>query len=544
MQLHIFFLLDRTNYSEHVLLAQASKSGSSTSSTSEFSIFFVPRKSLICQGVLEEEGVLGDVCIGEFPLYLVPLESDLMSMELDNSFRDLFLDGELSSLFYAAKALMSVQDKFGMFPRIIGKGDRAKELSSLLTRMRKEAAVENPGGAASFALASTFEALVVIDRTTDPISPLCTQLTYEGLIDEVYGIKDSQIELDANLVDGTATTPGATSTKKKKAPLNGLDVLFAQMRDTNFAVVGQLLNKVARKLNSDYEGRHTAKTIPEIKQFVSKLGGLQSEQKSLRLHTGIAEQVMSFTTSEEFNKILEIQQNFLAGLDVTTQHGLIEELIDRQQPLETVLRLLCLESIMSGGLKQKHFEFFKKEVLQTYGYKHVRTLYDLERLDLFVRQVTTQGQRSKREFYSQTRRPLRLIVDDVNEHEPNDISYVYSGYAPLSVRLVQCILQKGALGRPSSLIGWKGFEDVVRSVPGATFDEHQRASDDIQRARRLANAPTKTRPVLVFFLGGITFAEIAALRFMSRNDDNGREIIIASTQIINGNTMMKAIMRT
>jgi hypothetical protein len=37
---------------------------------------------------------------------------------------------------------------------------------------------------------------------------------------------------------------------------------------------------------------------------------------------------------------------------------------------------------------------------------------------------------------------LRLIVDEVNEHDPNDIAYVYSGYAPLSVRLVQSILQK------------------------------------------------------------------------------------------------------
>lgn len=33
-------------------------------------------------------------------------------------------------------------------------------------------------------------------------------------------------------------------------------------------------------------------------------------------------------------------------------------------------------------------------------------------------------------------------MDDVDEFHPNDISYVYSGYAPLSVRLVQCALQK------------------------------------------------------------------------------------------------------
>jgi len=35
---------------------------------------------------------------------------------------------------------------------------------------------------------SQIDRLLVIDRTTDPISPLVTQLTYEGLIDEAFGI--------------------------------------------------------------------------------------------------------------------------------------------------------------------------------------------------------------------------------------------------------------------------------------------------------------------------------------------------------------------
>jgi hypothetical protein len=33
------------------------------------------------------------------------------------------------------------------------------------------------------------DALIVLDRRVDMISPLLTQLTYEGLIDELVGIK-------------------------------------------------------------------------------------------------------------------------------------------------------------------------------------------------------------------------------------------------------------------------------------------------------------------------------------------------------------------
>lgn len=39
--------------------------------------------------------------------------------------------------------------------------------------------------------------------------------------------------------------------------------------------------------------------------------------------------------------------------------------------------------------------------------------------------------------YSRLRKELRLIVQNIDEENPKDIAYVYSGYAPLSVRLVE-----------------------------------------------------------------------------------------------------------
>jgi hypothetical protein len=38
---------------------------------------------------------------------------------------------------------------------------------------------------------SKIDNLILIDRTYDPLTPLMTQLTYEGLIDENFSIKFS-----------------------------------------------------------------------------------------------------------------------------------------------------------------------------------------------------------------------------------------------------------------------------------------------------------------------------------------------------------------
>ena len=57
----------------------------------EFSIFLVPRRTLVCNKILEDAGILGDVSVEEFPLFFVPLEQDVLSLELDSSFGDLYL---------------------------------------------------------------------------------------------------------------------------------------------------------------------------------------------------------------------------------------------------------------------------------------------------------------------------------------------------------------------------------------------------------------------------------------------------------------------
>ena len=57
----------------------------------EFFIFWVPRRTLVSNSILEEAGIIGDVNISEFPLYFMPLEEDVLSLELDGSFGDLYL---------------------------------------------------------------------------------------------------------------------------------------------------------------------------------------------------------------------------------------------------------------------------------------------------------------------------------------------------------------------------------------------------------------------------------------------------------------------
>lgn len=71
------------------------------------------------------------------------------------------------------------------------------------------------------------------------------------------------MEVDSSLYGAAPNTPSASSSsatppqtstaRTRKQALNSTDQLYASLRDVNFAIVGNLLNKVARRLSDDYE---------------------------------------------------------------------------------------------------------------------------------------------------------------------------------------------------------------------------------------------------------------------------------------------------
>ncbi|KAF9969867.1 hypothetical protein BGZ73_007605 [Actinomortierella ambigua] len=529
-----------------------------------YALFFVPRTTALCEKVLADEGVSGSIKKGVFQLDFIPMEDDLLSLEMDSTFRELYLEHDTSPIYYAAKALMRLQQTYGLFPRILGKGDYSKALCDLMLRMRRELPVDGPESLPLMNFAQNIDSLIIIDRSVDLVTPLCTQLTYEGLIDEVMHIKHSYVERDissgapssvqskgvgaaSSAASVASSGQASTAGKKKKVLLSNGDKLYSRLRNLNFSVVGSLLNRVAKRINADYEERHNAKTVGQIRQFVSRLTDLSAEHQSLRFHTTIAEEIMAYTTTDKFNRILEVQQNLVAGINTSKEPEYIEEMINKQEPLIQVLRLLCLYSLVNGGLKQKQLEFFKHEILEAYGYEHLTTLDNLRQLGMLTLQTTTKN------TYSLVSKSLRLIVDEVNEQEPNDISYVYSGYAPLSVRLIQCVVQRGNDGSKGSKTGgssskegglhggWKGFEDVLRLLPGRTFDEVQRIDDGLPRSSKRLNGQPRTS--LVFFLGGCTYTEISAVRFLAKQDNGQREFVVCTSQILNGHSLLDSVVQ-
>ena len=90
-----------------------------------------------------------------------------------------------------------------------------------------------------------------------------------------------------------------------------------------------------------------------------------------------------------------------------------------------MLRLLCLLSTVSNGLRPKSLAHMQAEIAHAYGFGRLSlTWAALAKLNLLKKH---EGRSS----WASLKKSLRLVVDDLPEHElgdePPDLAYVYAG---------------------------------------------------------------------------------------------------------------------
>lgn len=494
----------------------------------QYAAIFVPCRTVICEHVLQEQGLLmPSLTVHDYRLDLIPFDTDLLSMELDYAFRDCYLNGDHTVLYFIARSIMKLQSLYGLIPSIKGKGKCAQMVADLVCKLRRENFMlgdEQP-------VIPEIDQLIIIDREVDQVSPICTQLTYEGLIDELFGINNSlvEVELEASVDDikkaqamGNSTQPGEEGPKLKKVQkhLNSEDKLYSEIRDMYFMNLGPFLNKKAMDIKGTYDekGNMRSKSTGEMKEFVRKLNIIKEDHRSLEFHTNMAKKIKGTIQDQSFRQRINIEQGLLMGQQDEANEYL-ETCIDKKESLYKVLRLLCLKSLCNNGVPKKEFEFFRREIIQSYGYETILTLMNLEKLGMFK-------QNEGKWNWKAVKTAFKLINEDIDEENPQDIAYTHCMYAPLSVRLVERAC-KGLWGDATT-------KRALQLLPGPTVDIPQEGT--------VPGPPgSGRRPVtLVFFAGGCTFAEITSLRFLG--EMIGQDFVIATTKLINGDTLMESIM--
>uniref|UniRef100_A0A8K9X2K5 VPS33B late endosome and lysosome associated n=1 Tax=Oncorhynchus mykiss TaxID=8022 RepID=A0A8K9X2K5_ONCMY len=334
-----------------------------------YKIIFSPQKFYACENLLEEQGIFGDVTTDEWSFYLLPLDDDIISLELPEFFRDYFLEGDQRWVRTAGSALHLLHSVYGPFSKVYGIG----RCSKMAYESWREQVEEGEQRALQAEIGNVF----LIDRDVDLVTPLCSQVVYEGLVDDIFRIKCGCVEF----------CPDVTSSDKSiKVMLNSQDKVFNEIRNEHFSQVFGFLSQKARNLQTAYDKR-SGMDIKQMKTFVSEeLKGLKQEHRLLSLHIGASESMMKKKTKQDFQELLKTEHSLLEGFEIRECISYIEEHINRQVSMVESMRLLCLLSLTENGLLPKDYRSLKAQFLQSYGIEHLLTFSNLKQLGLLVEQ--------------------------------------------------------------------------------------------------------------------------------------------------------------
>lgn len=496
-----------------------------------FFIYATGKWTSLCDEVLEQFELHERVQVGNIPMGFVPLDTDVLTLGYERCLYDCGVTGNRSALIDVAVALNQMQDVFGQFEHIKYKG----ELSMLVLNHMVELSARAESDLAqrrqtqtSSSKRSRMDTLIMLDRRVDYASALSTPLTYEALLDEILHIHDGFISLSPMLL---TSDPNASDAPIPFA-LNSTDAVFAQIRSLNVHAIPSVLNAQASALKTSFkrfQSSSATASAAEVHEFVKGVPQMKASQQHLERHINLLEYLDLTTGARTFRDQWKLERAIMDSDDSALRE--IQEMVFRHAPLAKVLRLLCLYCVVHDGLSRLALERMKLHLVRTYGHELLFSFENLERLGLLFEHGTHRARggsssdasadagarrrssdgtgRSRFLFAADT---LRVIDLDINVENPKSAAYVTSGYAPISVRLVEEVLNAQS---------WRAIDAAMSCFHGPRA-ELSRVSDDEQQRRqhKAATKPKKPskrkRVVMVCFIGGVTHVEIAALRWLSQ----------------------------
>lgn len=459
----------------------------------EFHLIIIPKINNECSSFIEKSKNKTYYNMHNLNIDMFVLDYDLISLEDHNAFHNIYVNDNYECLSALKRVIIKYKTVFGKIKYIYSKGPLAQKLNNILSNEDE-----------SFDNNNELETLAcfIFDRSVDMVTPLCCNFTYEALIDEYFDINFNSIKVSPKLLEKDIKQDII------KIDLSKNDKFYTMIKDYNFTKIRTFLpNRLKEHSLILEEGKKKTDDMRKIQENLVKVKQVQEERASLANHINIADFISKKQKLPIYKFYLNFEQSMLVGELPEKINDFIEDEIGKKANKYNILKIICLESIIHGGIRYRNYEQIKKDFLNVYGYKEIFLWHNLEKMEILKSQDNNY-------FYSAANTDLKLIYEEIDFNNPNDSSYAYSGYCPICVRLIEKAFKDG----------WNTIKETLKKIPG----ESDFPSDESE----MTNENNEKKYFLVVFIGGITYGELGAIRYLNKSFKN-KKIIVLTTSMIN-----------
>ena len=485
----------------------------------DFYFIFIPEENYEIINFLTGPGLRNRFTVNSFNLDLIPIDNDLVSMEREGSFRQIYLDNDITPIADFVDSFIKLELCFGKIKHKYIKGEKAKLFCDLLTKKQIETNIKTT---------DEILGMIVLDRKIDFLTPMTTNYTYEGLFDEHFGIKFGNIYAEKSLIK-VNFSPSEANQKGIYSLTSESNLFHSKIRCMNYLDANKFISELEGYYIERAKKKENTKDLKVLEEDIQSFNDFLTFYKNPII---INKRIISLFINEnlkEENMAYRIKESiFLSGAFPNNLKLFYDDYIADKKDLYKLLNLFIIETLTQGGVKD--YNTLKRDILNVYGYQYIFLFRDLEAIGLLKEKEVLKNFLMEKS-YQQIIKKLNLISAETDyiKSKVKDCSYIYQGYCPIILRLIEL-----AVGGK-----WNKFKDIISKLPGDTFypeDETEISKPKLEEQ--------KVQTIFVVFVGGVSYNEIEGIRFINRylkllHDKNkdksiGRiQLIIVTNEILN-----------
>ena len=357
--------------------------------------------------------------------------------------------------------------------------------------------------------------LMILDRSSDPVTPLLSQWTYQAMIHELLGLNNNRLDL--------ANAPGI-SKELQQVVLNAeQDDFFKENRHKNFGELGEAV----KQLLDEYQTKtSTAKnkqlnSIEDMQQFMEQFPEIKAQSHTVSKHVAIMGELARLVDVCALLDVSQFEQE-LACADDHSMHvrELKEKLASSNVKIPDKLRLGLLYAIRyenSGNISNIKQLMIKGGVSSD--------MVDLVDVILHYGGTRGKGSQSNGGNLLGNQNVLSKMTKSILT-SVQGVANVYSQHVPLLMDIIQSTV-RGKLKESNF--------PYVRGTGQVAFANKTNSSSNVNS--------NNSRPmeIIIFMVGGVTYEEATKVNEFNENNPTGVKVVLAGSTIHNSTSFLEEL---
>ncbi|EPS41224.1 hypothetical protein H072_4884 [Dactylellina haptotyla CBS 200.50] len=179
--------------------------------------------------------------------------------------------------------------------------------------------------------------LLIMDRRSDPITPLLSQWTYQAMVHELLGIENGRVDL-SNIPD--------TRPEHKEIVLSAdQDPFFKKNMYVNFGDLGSNIKEYVDQYQAKTNSSKNLESIADMKRFVEEYPEFRRLSGNVSKHVNLVSELSRRVENESLLEVSELEQSFACQDNHNADLKTLQRLLQSSIPSENKVRLVALYGI-------------------------------------------------------------------------------------------------------------------------------------------------------------------------------------------------------